>query len=212
MIQCHDVNMIPHLERILNGVYEIPYTIKNAVILDIGANVGSFAVWINLVKSETWKNTKIYCYEPSSKNYTDLQMNIMKYNYKNITTINAGVSDKHSTNVRLWNGLNHCGEKSLYECGQQSTEDYELINLIDASTLPTANIVKINTNGSEIDILNRITFEPDVYLIEYYSNYIRQEIDKLMENYVLYSCTVTSFGPDRVCRGLVKYIHMRCLS
>jgi hypothetical protein len=34
-----------HVQKVLAGEYDIPYRHKAPVILDIGANVGSFAAW-----------------------------------------------------------------------------------------------------------------------------------------------------------------------
>jgi len=43
-IEC-PANMRRHVQKVLAGEYDIPYRHKAPVILDIGANVGSFAAW-----------------------------------------------------------------------------------------------------------------------------------------------------------------------
>jgi len=37
--------MLSHVRKVLAGEYDVPYQAAKPVILDIGANVGSFAVW-----------------------------------------------------------------------------------------------------------------------------------------------------------------------
>jgi hypothetical protein len=34
-----------HVQKVLDGEYKVPYRATRPVILDIGANVGSFAAW-----------------------------------------------------------------------------------------------------------------------------------------------------------------------
>src|SRR4051812_48177 len=57
MIDCPSA-MVPHLQKIANGEYEIPYEHPNPVILDLGANVGGFAAWA----SQRWPRSVIHCY------------------------------------------------------------------------------------------------------------------------------------------------------
>jgi FkbM family methyltransferase len=210
MLQCHDINMKHHLQTILDGEYDINYTILSPVILDIGANVGAFTKWVIEKKENTWKNPIIYCYEPSPRNYQDLIVNIGNidiYN-KNIHVFNHAVSDITMDGAKLFAGKNNCGEKSLYDLGEQNSS-YELVKTIASSSLPKANIIKIDTEGSEIYILKELTQEPDIFLIEYHSNTIRQQISQLLSNYILYSCDVRVYGRDTDCRGILKYIHSR---
>ena len=43
-IEC-PATMRRHVQKVLGGEYDIPYRHNAPVILDIGANVGSFAAW-----------------------------------------------------------------------------------------------------------------------------------------------------------------------
>lgn len=208
-IFCHDQNMLPHLQKILAGEYNINTKAKNPIILDIGANIGAFTIWALEHKINEWIHPKLYCYEPSSENFADLKKNIEHLGYINVHLINKAVTDKEGSKVKLFHGKNNCGEKSLYDLGEQ-VMDFELVDTIHPSVLPKADIVKLDTEGSEVSILEKLNFEPDVFLIEYHSNSIRQQIDKLLNNYILISCEVRSYGQDKSCRGIVKYIHQRC--
>lgn len=64
-------NMIAHVGKIFQGEYAIG-KIDNPYIIDIGANVGGFAVWAH----EYFTNPKIDCYEPIKANYDLLRQNI----------------------------------------------------------------------------------------------------------------------------------------
>ena len=56
---------------------------------------------------------------------------------------------------RLYLGRNNCGEASFYDVGEQSTRPSRSRRRAP-SVLPKAQIVKIDTEGSEIDILGRM--------------------------------------------------------
>jgi hypothetical protein len=49
-----------HVQKVLDGEYEVPYRATRPVILDIGANVGSFAAWA----LKRWPGAHVHCYEP----------------------------------------------------------------------------------------------------------------------------------------------------
>ena len=54
------------------------------------------------------------------------------------------------------------------------------------SVLPKANIVKIDTEGSEIDILSRMTsFDFDVIMLECHSEANRRKIEELLRDFFL---------------------------
>jgi FkbM family methyltransferase len=203
--ECYDPNMQSHLSKVLHGEYDIPIILNNPVILDIGSNVGSFMTWV-LTKKQNWFNPIIYCYEPMKKNFEYLHKNKNKlsengYNTNNINLINKAVGN--SANTRLFHGINNCGEASFYDLGEQNINSFEIVETIVADTLPKADIIKIDTEGSELDIIKMLNFEPIVFLLEYHSEKNRRGIDVLLKNYCLYKCDVTRCGK----RGVLKYIH-----
>ncbi len=58
-------DMISHVGKIFQGEYAIERMGKNPYIIDIGANVGGFAVWAH----EYFDKPIIDCYEPIKANY-----------------------------------------------------------------------------------------------------------------------------------------------
>lgn len=80
---------------VINSDYEYPkkYFPKksNSVILDIGANIGAFSLYINTIVP----NLKIYAIEPSSQNMKLLKKNILINEGKNIRTFQLAISDRN---------------------------------------------------------------------------------------------------------------------
>ena len=185
-------NMTKHIEKIFKGEYDIPYENSNPVILDIGGNVGGFSLWAN----QRWANSKIYSYEPIKNNF-----NLLKENTKDIDNIvisNVAIGSKTETR-RMYYGAHNVGECSFIN-GDEQVEEGEEVSVMSANLLPAANIVKIDTEGAEVEILENITIKPDVYLIEYHSASNRRKIDNLLYDYTLLSANISS--PNY---GIVKY-------
>jgi len=185
-------NMVPHIEKIFKGEYDIPYENPNPVILDIGGNVGGFCLWAN----KRWKNSKIYSYEPIKKNFDLLKLNTK--DIENIMVMNLAIGSK-TEQRRMYYGAHNVGECSFQQ-GAEQIEEGEDVSVVAASLLPKANIVKIDTEGAEIEILENMVIKPDVYLIEYHSAYNRRKIDNILHDYTLIAADIAH--PNY---GIVKY-------
>ena len=96
---------------------------------------------------------------------------------------NFAVGDPSLT--RLYLGRNNCGEASFYDIGEQTTDTVE-VETRAPSVLPKAQIVKIDTEGSEVDILARMaSLDFDAIMLEYHSEANRRKIDALLQDFVL---------------------------
>jgi len=191
-------NMVKHIEKIFEGEYDIPYKNPSPVILDIGGNIGAFSLWAN----KRWANSKIYSYEPIKNNF-----NLLKENTKdmdNIAISNVAIGSKTETR-KMYYGAHNVGECSFIN-GAEQVEKGEEVSVISASLLPDANIVKIDTEGAEIEILENMIIKPDVYLIEFHSAYNRRRIDNILYDYTLVSANIPL--PNY---GIVKYALTRSL-
>ena len=185
-------NMVPHIEKIFKGEYDIPYENPNPVILDIGGNVGGFCLWAN----KRWKNSKIYSYEPIKKNFDLLKLNTK--DIENIMVMNLAIGSK-TEQRRMYYGAHNVGECSFQQ-GAEQIEEGEDVSVVAASLLPKADIVKIDTEGAEIEILENMVIKPDVYLIEYHSAYNRRKIDNILHDYTLVAADIANAN-----YGIVKY-------
>ena len=185
-------NMTEHVQKIFDGEYDIPYQHSNPIILDIGGNVGGFCLWAN----KRWANSQIYSYEPIKNNFNLLKKNTE--NIKNITPINVAIGSKTETR-RMYYGAHNVGECSFIN-GAEQVEQGEEVSVMSANLLPSADIVKIDTEGAEIEILENIKFKPSVYLIEYHSAYNRRRIDNILYDYTLVAADIT-----HPAYGILKY-------
>lgn len=187
-------NMIKHIGKIYDGEYNVPYTNENKIIiLDIGANIGGFARWA----TGRWPGCEVYSYEPIKENYKLLVKNTSDLD--NVKTFNTAVGSKKETR-QMYYGNNNIGEASFYLGGAQK-EEGEIVKVMSAEKLPIAHIVKIDTEGAEIEILTKIKFMPDIFLIEYHSDKNRKFIDKYLDVYTLVEHTMQNNN-----FGVVKYV------
>ena len=96
-----------HVQKVLGGEYEVPYQATRPLILDIGANVGSFAAWT----IERWPGCHVHCYEPLPDNFALLKRNLGHLDETSVTLNNFAVGDPGLT--RLYLGRNNCCEASF---------------------------------------------------------------------------------------------------
>ena len=186
-----------HVNKVLNGEYDIPYQHPNPIILDIGANVGAFAVWA----SRRWPSSHIHCYEPLPENFALLQQNLSSLASR-VELNNFAIGDPAHTLLYL--GRNNCGEASFFDIGEQSREAVEVITQ-PPSVLPRADILKMDVEGAEIEILSGFAhIEFDAVLLEYHSEANRRMIDQLLDEYVLVGGEIRCLD-----RGVLKYVHRR---
>lgn len=139
---------------------------------------------------------KIYSYEPIKKNFEFLKSNTKDLD--NIMVMNLAIGSK-TEQRRMYYGAHNVGECS-FQHGAEQVEEGENVSVVAASLLPKANIVKIDTEGAEIEILENMVIKPDVYLIEYHSAYNRRRIDNILYDYTLVAADISNAN-----YGIVKY-------
>ncbi len=179
---------------IFNGEYDVDYGNPKPVILDIGANIGGFTVWAN----HRWPNATLHCYEPVKNIFEWLKFNTE--NMPNVTIQNVAVGEKDEE-LQLYYGMSIMSGCGSLINGREQLDIGELVRVIPANSLPKADIVKIDTEGWEVQILSGITFKPDVYLIEYHSNGDREEIARILSDYIL-----VERNEYQSYQGVAKYV------
>jgi FkbM family methyltransferase len=199
MINCPP-GMAPHVQKVANGEYDLPYQHPNPIVLDIGANVGGFAAWA----SHRWPGSFIHCYEPLPENFAWLEKNLAPLGGR-VQLNNFAIGDPAHTRMRL--GLNNCGEGSFFDLGEQSSEFVE-VTTKTPSVLPQAQILKLDAEGAEIEILGGLPeIQFDAIVLEYHSEANRRRVDELLAHYVLMGGEIRCMG-----RGVLKYMHRRLLA
>ena len=143
---------------ILGKLYE-KIKLKNNVktIIDLGANIGAasicFALW--------YPNAKVYSFEPVSETYELLQINTKEF--PNIKTFNRAASDNDAS-LKIYTNPNKPGISSLIKNHMNfEFTDFEFIQAVnfkkflEEKNINHIGILKIDTEGSELNILNNIS-------------------------------------------------------
>lgn len=163
------------------------------VVLDIGANVGLFAIYAKL----NIPNATIHCFEPSGLMRKALEINTAPF--ENIHLHPVALSDHDGEQVLFLNPVK-TGQSSL-KPSQESSQELsgptlvkETVQVRDAGKilddlqLEYVDILKIDTEGSEVEILKSLGPRLDrikhLYL-EYHSEADRQEIHELLAGFTL---------------------------
>lgn len=180
--------------NIFAGEYDINYTKPDPVILDIGANVGAFTRWAKY----KWPAATIHAYEPLPDCTEYLEKNVE--DLENVFVHKVAVGSKAETRHLYYGGNSRAMnsfEKSDY------TRDYGVpVQVIDAKTLPTADVVKCDTEGSEVEILGNLQFDPHVIMAEYHSLKDRRTIEEMFAD----KYTLLEFKLSNLRTGNLKFI------
>lgn len=148
----------------------------NDIIIDIGSHIGLFALYA----AQFCTNGTIFCFEPVKENYDLLQENIKLNNIKNIVAFNLAVSGE-SSHITLF--LSE--DKSAHSIHTTSpneikVESKSLRDIIDEGKIKMCDFIKIDCEGSEYEILDKL---PPDYLakikkmvIEYHLSDIKPDL------------------------------------
>lgn len=175
----------------------------NPVIVDIGANVGLFALYC----FAKYPGSTIYCFEPCPAARSLLEINLE--GQSNATVLPYGL---YNDTIRTYLNIHrrNSGENSIKFSNQNYTDAIE-IQLMDAGQqldelgLTHVNILKIDTEGCEVEILESLgdrLDQIDYVMVEYHSERDRRKIDQLLEHYLVFGANAQLPGV-----GTVKYIH-----
>jgi len=189
------------LNNVLAGEYDMHGSLNfRPVILDIGANVGFFTIW----SLKRWKPLAVHCYEPLSSNFAWLENNINGIPPCDVQFFLEKKAVEAPTN-KLFIGKQNCGQATFIE-SRYSTKEYEEVESVSATSLPSCQILKVDTEGCEKDIISNYLDTHSLPLLvtfEYHSDEDRKFLDEYMysKGYLFFGGKSDSFG-----LGTVKYI------
>lgn len=171
-------------------------------ILDIGGNVGAFCLWAK----QKWPNAYIDSFEPNPSLEIFHKSNLTAL--ENVRTFQAAVTNNDADKVPFFDGLDTrlCGSVHSWERTEKLAK---FVNNISASKIPFANIVKIDTEGSEADIVENLTFVPQYLVLEWHSNELRIRCaEYLLKTMVCIQDDMN--GQDTRCKsnGLLKFVRI----
>jgi FkbM family methyltransferase len=148
------------LEQEINDYFIVPITTIPKTVLDIGANIGAFA----LRAHREWPVAKVICYEPMPFNIEQLRQN---------TSTDWCLVESCAVSATS-------GEKDIYvgdmfvtggfTKGVRQTNQRIRVQCIAASSLPSCDLLKIDTEGSEMEILQNVDLKnTKVIMLEHHS-------------------------------------------
>src|SRR5678816_1726198 len=121
-----------HAQKVFRGEYNVSYDRPNPVILDVGANIGTFAIWA----SYRWPGSTIHCYEPMPDNFAMLKNNVAQFGDR-VTIHNVAIGDPSHKEMFL--GANNCGECSFFQLGEKQQQTVA-VHTEPPTILPPAQI------------------------------------------------------------------------
>ncbi len=188
----------PHLEKVLQGEYEVRLPGRAHRIIDLGANCGAFSVWA----SHRWPGSSVWAYEPHPENFKYLEQNLT--DYSNVTAHNYAIGDPGWR--ILGDGLFNGGEASLYVVENNPLPVGRHVEVRSPLELPEADILKLDIEGAEVEVLPALLRAGRSFkaiMFEYHSDTIRRELDSLLSDYRLVGAEAYSV----VERGVLRYLH-----
>jgi FkbM family methyltransferase len=153
-IDCPE-QMLQAVRYVLAGEYESHHDGERLQILDIGANVGSFALWADL----RWPGSTIHCYEPNPGTFEFLTRNVA--GRSNISCVNAAVYPTSEQRAPFFSRFPGDGEAGLVSYARDTFRPSVVVpafdvDIVTPDSLPKADIVKIDIEGGEAAVLAHI--------------------------------------------------------
>jgi FkbM family methyltransferase len=164
------------IQHVLEGEYEADYDGAGLDILDIGANVGSFALWA----SARWPGSRVRSFEPHPGTFEFLKQNTA--GRADITIVNAALFPGGATRATFRSRFAGDGESGLAAyAGDTFVEDalvetYE-VDVVDPGSLPSADVIKLDIEGGEGEVLAHLDLSrTSLILLEFQNRKNREQI------------------------------------
>jgi FkbM family methyltransferase len=157
------------VQYVLEGEYESGFDGAGLDILDIGANVGSFAVWASL----RWPGSRIASYEPNPGSFALLKRNTASL--ANVTPINAALFPGARAREPYFARFDGDGEGGLARYAGDTFETHAMarmveVDVIDPATLKSADLVKIDIEGGEGEVLAALDLSRTALVLAEFQN------------------------------------------
>lgn len=169
--------------NVLQGEYDVRAEFEfPPTVVDIGANIGTFSIW----SIKRFSPEEIYCYEPVKSTFKVLEENIRNIPKLpirlDISIINKAVQPPSN---KMYLGVQD-GGSSFYEIPQSTTNECEIVDTIEAKYIPECDILKVDTEGCEIDIIReylKTHTPPSIIMFEYHRDEDRKILDSILGHY-----------------------------
>jgi FkbM family methyltransferase len=164
------------IAHVLDGEYETGHDGRGLSILDIGANVGSFAIWSML----RWPDSTVTSFEPHPGTFAMLSANTA--GRPGITAVNAALFPGEQRKATFLSRFAGDGESGLAAYAGDTFapgamgESYE-VDVVDPASLPSADVVKIDIEGGEGAVVGALDLSrTELFLAEFQNRKNRAEI------------------------------------
>lgn len=176
-------------------------------VMDIGANVGLFAIYVELIAPQS----VIHCYEPVPASVSLLRNNTVRYPEIHIHPY--GLAECNGTATIHLHPYNS-GENSIRrsfgpETRKASIQLKEAISAFRETGFERLDILKVDTEGCEVEILSNLGLHLStirIVLVEYHSESDRRRIDTLLPGHTLFGAKVSNVAGGI---GILKYIRLK---
>ena len=189
--------MEPHVRKVMAGEYSVGELHSKPVILDLGANIGAFAVWAK----HLWPDAEIHSFEP-----IEFNIEVFKRNTAGLEGIHLhemAVGDPLLSQMYI--GKNNQGECSQYASDSVVGETIP-VEVCDPSCdffrylAKQADFIKMDIEGAETYVLGNMPLKAEYIALEYHGEEARRDVDRLLRDYHLIGAEVTAVG-----YGVLKY-------
>jgi FkbM family methyltransferase len=157
------------LRQVLAGEYDVPFFGEGLTVLDVGANVGAYCLWAD----RRWPRSTIHAYEPHPGTFDMLVRNVG--HMPNVHCRQAAVYPSDRATEALISRYAGDGEAGLVDAMATTWRDMPPERVIQVPVLrpgdlPSADIVKIDAEGSEAAIVEALDLERTSLLVLEYQN------------------------------------------
>lgn len=134
---------------------------ENKIFIDIGANIGI----ATLIMAKLNPKSTIYSFEPYTKVFNIMKMNIELNNLNNVKLFNVGISSKNQDNIKLniyneWSGASSmCADDDIFESYYKEDSAHTYISCVSFDEMIVRHnindiyLLKIDCEGAEYDII-----------------------------------------------------------
>ncbi|MDX2158040.1 MAG: FkbM family methyltransferase [Hyphomicrobiaceae bacterium] len=167
-VECPEAMQAP-VDYVFRGEYESHHDGTGLDILDVGANVGSFALWASL----RWPSSRITSFEPNPGTFELLKRNTAGHD--GITIHNAALFPGGPRREKFFSRYAGDGEAGLQSyAGDTFIESAEgswiEVDVVDPATLPSPEIVKLDIEGGEASVLAHLDLSRTVLVLAEFQN------------------------------------------